>query len=130
MATSYETEYWRVRLPDGWSVEESDGPAHIKIRKSGWDGVMGVLVTDDEPSVWDRRGEAFHGQLYGRTGECAFEKYKWYTRWWTLSCGNVSLYVSYCSTEPIVEAERMEVDAIVLSLLPTSFERPLPPLFS
>ena len=81
MSAVFETEFWRVRLPDGWFAEKCDGPAQIKIRKSDYAGVMGILATDDEPSVWDRRGEMFHGQLYGRMGEYKSEKYKWFTRW-------------------------------------------------
>ena len=131
MPTVYETEFWRVRLPEGWAVREADGQALVEIRKAaGGVGVLGLVTTHDEPKDWwCRRGELFHGQLYGKMGEDRSKEFDSFSRWWTLLCGNVTVYISYYCVESAGDLEREDVDAIVQSLLPRSFDQQFRPLF-
>ena len=75
MSNAYQTEHWQAQIPDAWSAREADGQARVEIRKVGGVGVLEVITTDNEPSAWDRKGEAFHGQLYGKKGEYQWEEF-------------------------------------------------------
>jgi hypothetical protein len=126
MPKDYETEFWRVRIPDGWSARE-DTKAGFVIKKSGGVGALFVLTDNDDPSHWvvDDLDERFHGQLYGTTREVMLENFDGsgidvLYRFWTLQCGNVRLSVFYAGKFSACEVERAEVDEIILGFLPKS----------
>jgi hypothetical protein len=99
MPKRYKTEVWMAQVPDKWSVSELDGQAHVEMRQAGGAGVLDIIATDDDPSAWRPDGELFLGHLYGKTGTLSSPAFGRFCRWWTLSCGGVTLYINYrCAT--------------------------------
>ena len=45
MATEYQTQYWRVRVPDLWLVREVDSQAQVEIRRRDGVGVLKIITT-------------------------------------------------------------------------------------
>jgi len=120
MPNAYQTEVWKAQLPDQWRASEIDGQAHVQMRKSEGVGALEIIATDDAPSAWRQEGEMYHGQLYGRTGTWTSHEFDRFGRWWTLLCGDVTLYVFYRCAARESESERSDIESIVYSLLPVA----------
>jgi hypothetical protein len=118
MSKPYQTEVWRTLLPDEWSATELDGQACVQMRRLAGVGVLEIIATDDDPAAWRQEGELYQGQLYGKTGFEFWHEFS--VRWWTLLCGDVTLYVFYRCAARDSALERSDIETIVHSLLPTA----------
>lgn len=128
MPTVYETEFWRVRLPDGWTARETQLKEVVAVSKVGGGHGLAFVTREIEPRDWPcKDGELFHGQLYGLTRDTAFDfSTEWNKvpvfrqRWWCLWCGNRTVYAIHTCFGTACETHN-ELDEIIHGLAPKNW---------
>lgn len=114
MPRPYQTQLWRLELPDTWQVRDKCGPASVTFFRPDGVGLLHVNTADELPPFQNGQGEGFRGRLAGRAFVAKYGDR--FQRTWWLSCRGQCLLVTYTCSAMNAELERSEVDEILQSI--------------